>query len=83
MDNEVPGGQRFHTTEQYMHYLKALLYEDRGAAEAIRGCYQPWRAKDEGRRVRGFDEENPLRNLYALRGGGEKNGIVVRRTSEL
>ncbi|MEN9354376.1 MAG: hypothetical protein RL318_1701 [Fibrobacterota bacterium] len=48
-------GLRFPTSEHWMMHGKAALFGDQEMAQAILGCRTSWKAKEYGRRVRGFD----------------------------
>lgn len=47
---------KFYTSEQYFMYLKACYFKDEDTAELIASESDPKKAKDLGRKVRGFDE---------------------------
>ncbi len=57
---------QFHTSEQYMMYMKAVLMDDEGAAEKILAAPGPGEAKALGRAVKSFDQEIWDANCDAL-----------------
>lgn len=50
-------GVKFNCAEQYMMYIKALLFNDEETAAAIMKTSDPSRQKAWGRKVKGFDPE--------------------------
>ncbi|MBL4865458.1 MAG: NADAR family protein [Pseudomonadales bacterium] len=50
-------GNQFITTEHYMMYHKAKLFEDKKVGEKVLGASSPGEAKALGREVRGFNQE--------------------------
>ncbi|CAF0725279.1 unnamed protein product [Rotaria sp. Silwood1] len=55
--NLLENGIQFHTTEQYMMYHKAKLFNDNETAEAILQATTPADCKALGRTVKNFDEK--------------------------
>lgn len=53
----VVEGVSFSHAEQYMMYMKALLFDDQETARRILFSSQPREQKELGRQVRGFDEQ--------------------------
>jgi len=53
----VVDGIRFNCAEQYMMYMKALLFEDRETGERILQAQHPREQKEFGRQVRNFDKK--------------------------
>ena len=51
----VVNGVSFGHVEQYMHYAKALVFQDLDAAKAILSALKPRECKYLGRKVKGFD----------------------------
>ncbi|CAK3759188.1 Hypothetical predicted protein [Lecanosticta acicola] len=58
-----PAGNKFHTSEQYMMYHKALLMGDEKVAGRILEAETPAKAKKLGREVTGFDQAVWDRNM--------------------
>lgn len=54
--------RRFHTSEQYMMYRKALVMGDEEVADQIEQAENPGEAKGLGRKVRNFQEEKWMAN---------------------
>ena len=47
----------FFSVEQYMHYAKAALFKDVGAAQYLLSCVEPRLCRRKGREVAGFDDD--------------------------
>ena len=56
----------FHTAEQYMMYMKAVLMDDEDAAEKILAAPSPAEAKALGRAIKNFDQDTWDANCDAL-----------------
>lgn len=50
-------GTTYHSVEQYMHYKKAVLFEDTEIAEQIMSANTPYKTKMLGRKVKNFNYE--------------------------
>lgn len=69
-------GIRYTSTEQWMMYQKAILFDDQGIADQILSCTTPGEAKSLGRKVSNFDNEiwNKHRTNIVVRGNLLKFG---------
>ena len=56
-DHEVPGELSFSSTEQYMHFLKAVVSGDDASAARILDAIEPRVCRALGRKVIGFEPE--------------------------
>lgn len=59
-------GNRFATSEHYMMYAKAILFNDHEIAREILQSASPGAAKALGRKVRGFDKQTWAENSLLL-----------------
>ena len=62
----VVAGTTFQTTEHYMMWGKALLFDDTEMAERIVAAAGPREAKTLGRKVRGFDDKVWKENRFEI-----------------
>lgn len=53
----LPTPQSFHSVEQYMHWAKATIARDYGAADLIKAASAPSECKRLGRLVQGYDDQ--------------------------
>ena len=65
-------GVVYATAEHYMMAEKARLFGDAETADAVVAAPHPGRAKDLGRRVRGFDERTWREHRVAIVGKGNR-----------
>ena len=69
-DDLLSHSQEFHSVEQYMHWVKAMISTDFEMADQIRAAREPAECRRLGREIRGYDEQkwNPVAILVVERG---------------